>query len=93
MLPAGLRGPTSICICVEKKTAHNFGGKRSCTFETITMAPIQTKVCASYVSLTLHFRHGARLWDPQMDGGVGYMREKAFPLSQNRHLSMDLLFW
>lgn len=34
----------SVCICVEKETTHNFGGKRSCTFETITMAPIQTKV-------------------------------------------------
>lgn len=35
----------SVCVCVEKETAHNFAGKRSCTFETITMAPIQTKVC------------------------------------------------
>ncbi|CAN0157101.1 unnamed protein product, partial [Laminaria digitata] len=34
----------NVCICVEKATAHNFAGKRSCTFETITMAPIQAKV-------------------------------------------------
>eukprot|EP00752_Nemacystus_decipiens_P016215 g14500.t1 len=34
----------NICICVEKETRHNFAGKRSCTFETITMAPIQTKL-------------------------------------------------
>ncbi|CAM9717427.1 unnamed protein product, partial [Hapterophycus canaliculatus] len=34
----------NVCICVEKKTPHNFAGKRSCTFETITMAPIQTKL-------------------------------------------------
>ncbi|CAM9544006.1 unnamed protein product, partial [Ectocarpus fasciculatus] len=34
----------NVCICVEKKTQHNFAGKRSCTFETITMAPIQTKL-------------------------------------------------
>lgn len=40
-----VRGPSSVCICVEKKTQHNFAGKRSCTFETITMAPIQAKVC------------------------------------------------
>eukprot|EP00752_Nemacystus_decipiens_P008249 g7376.t1 len=34
----------SVCICVEKKTRHNFAGKRSCAFETITMAPIQAKL-------------------------------------------------
>ncbi|CAN0432581.1 unnamed protein product, partial [Ectocarpus fasciculatus] len=39
----GLRSE-NVCICVEKKTQHNFAGKRSCTFETITMAPIQTKL-------------------------------------------------
>lgn len=36
-----------MCVCVEKETEHNFAGKRSCTFETITMAPIQAKVSVS----------------------------------------------
>lgn len=41
----------SVCVCVEKETEHNFAGKRSCTFETITMAPIQAKVSMLKLSI------------------------------------------
>ncbi|CAN0328409.1 unnamed protein product, partial [Discosporangium mesarthrocarpum] len=34
----------SVCICVEKETDFAFAGKRHCTFETITLAPIQAKL-------------------------------------------------
>jgi Xaa-Pro aminopeptidase len=34
----------NICIVVPAQTAHTFGGKRSLTFETITMAPLQCKL-------------------------------------------------
>jgi Xaa-Pro aminopeptidase len=34
----------NICIVVPAETAHTFGGKRSLTFEVITMAPLQRKL-------------------------------------------------
>eukprot|EP00953_Heterococcus_sp_UTEX-ZZ885_P041423 21131-Heterococcus_DN1.PRE.3 len=34
----------NICIVVPAQTAHTFGGKRSLTFETVTMAPLQRKL-------------------------------------------------
>ena len=37
----------SLCITVAAKTPNNFGGKKYCTFETVTMAPIQRKLVAT----------------------------------------------
>ena len=34
----------SLCITVEAKTAHRFLDKTFCTFETVTMTPIQQKL-------------------------------------------------
>jgi len=34
----------SLCITVEAQTSHHFLGKTFCTFETVTMAPIQQKL-------------------------------------------------
>jgi len=34
----------NVCITVEAKTANNFGGKKFCTFETVTMTPIKTSL-------------------------------------------------
>lgn len=59
-LPLLLAQPLSVCICVEKTTQHNFAGKRSCTFETITMAPIQTKVCAASLATQWFIKNRAQ---------------------------------
>jgi Xaa-Pro aminopeptidase len=32
----------NVCITVDACTANNFGDKRYCTFETVTMTPIST---------------------------------------------------
>ena len=34
----------NLCITVEKKTEHNFMGKRYLGFETVTMSPIATNL-------------------------------------------------
>lgn len=34
----------NICVTVRASTAHNFGGKTFCTFDTITLVPIQRKL-------------------------------------------------
>mmetsp|Transcript_27751 Transcript_27751/g.36373 ORF Transcript_27751/g.36373 Transcript_27751/m.36373 type:complete len:633 (+) Transcript_27751:32-1930(+) len=34
----------NISFCVQAETPHQFGGNRYCTFETITMCPLQTKL-------------------------------------------------
>eukprot|EP01041_Mallomonas_annulata_P001952 gene1952-3790_t len=34
----------SLCITIDANTTHNFAGKKFCTFETVTMTPIQKKL-------------------------------------------------
>ncbi|CAM9226800.1 unnamed protein product [Choristocarpus tenellus] len=73
----------SVCICVEKKTDFTFAGRRRCTFETITWAPIQNKLID--VSMLTEVE---REW---LDNYHAKVRSNLLPLMCHNQLAQEYL--